>query len=88
MPSSIVDTRFRLTAQSCPPVDVRLRLLDARWVAVADVAGTSQIGLGRTAREAITASLGSLSADARRALLADVALVVPSLAIRRTTAAR
>lgn len=60
-------------------VDVRLRSFGAkqadgsgeRWLAIADIGGAHEIGLGRDLREALTASLASLGAAATVALLAD-----------------
>src|SRR5687767_10465577 len=46
-----------------------------RWLAVADIAGEREIGLGRSPREALTASLSSLGAQATTALLADPQLI-------------
>jgi hypothetical protein len=87
MTASTVETTFQLSASTQdPPIDVRLRLLGGRWVAIAEISGRSAIGLGRTAREALTAAFGSVTVDTRRALLADATLFAPRLAVRRAAA--
>ena len=62
-------------------VDVRLTRRDDRWVAVARVRGQSQVGLGRTAREALAASVGHLDRRAAAALLAEPGLMAASLQV-------
>jgi hypothetical protein len=79
-------TMFRLTAPSLDFwVDVRLRSFGERWIAAAEIGGELEIGLASSARQALAASLASLGASARTALLADPALVVPSLAVLEST---
>lgn len=56
-------------------VDVGLRNFDGRWLAVADIAGEHDIGLGRSAQEALAASLSSLGTAAATALMADPQLL-------------
>lgn len=71
--------RFRLGSSALSDaVDVALRRVGDRWVAVADIAGHRQTGLGVTPGGALAASLGQLSAEHRTALLADPALLGPS----------
>lgn len=41
-------------------VDVRLRDFGSCWMAVADLAGDSELGFGLTAREALRSALASL----------------------------
>jgi len=55
-------------------VDVRLRSWGDRWLAVADIAGESEVGLGRSAREALGNALTPLGELAARAFLADPTL--------------
>lgn len=62
-------------------VDVRLRSFGERWIAAAEIGGEIEIGLGSSAPQALTASLASLGESARAGLLADSALLAPSLAI-------
>ena len=61
----------RLSAPSLDfSVDVRLRSFGGRWIAVADIAGEQELGVGRAAPEALTAALSCLGAGASSALLA------------------
>lgn len=70
------DLQFRLSAPSLSFwVDVRLRCFGDRWIAVAQLAGVQELGLGATARQALTAALEPLGRSAVRALLADLALL-------------
>jgi hypothetical protein len=62
-------------------VDVKLRSFGERWIASAQIAGEVEIGLATTARQALAASLASLGARARAMLLADLALLAPSIAL-------
>lgn len=72
----------RLTAPSLDfSVDVRLRSFGERWIASAEIAGQTQTGLATTARQALSASLASLGDRVRALLLADPALLGPSLAL-------
>jgi len=71
---------FRLRPGSGPQLEVRLRRLTRGWVA--DVAGIGAgPGVGRSARQALTAALQPLGDSTVRALLADLGLLEPSLAI-------
>ena len=77
-----IRVEFRLSAPCVPfPVDVRLRSFGERWVAVADVGGGREIGLGPSPREALTGALRPLGDAATRELLADLALLGPSVEI-------
>ncbi len=68
----VLSLEFRLSAPSLDfCVDVRLRKVGGRWIAVADIAGEHELGLGATARTALTAALSSLPGAAAAALLAD-----------------
>ncbi len=53
-------------------MDVLLRDMNGRWIAVADIAGERELGLGSDAADATADSLRSLGDDAMAALLADV----------------
>jgi hypothetical protein len=55
-------------------VDVWLREFGGRWVAVADIAGEREMGLGRSACDALVASLASLGVEAVSQLLSDPSL--------------
>jgi len=67
-----------------PAVEIRLRRVGERWVAQA--AGV-HVAVGATARQALTAAIRPLGESASRALLADLALLQPSLAVARAGAA-
>jgi hypothetical protein len=80
----LVNVQFRLgVAGPESSVEVSLRSFGDRWMAVAHIGGEPQIGLGRTAREALVGSLVSLGQPAVRALLVDLALLAPSVEIAR-----
>lgn len=85
MRPTLVSVNFRIGAPALDfYVDVRLRNFgdpqavegsDGRWLAVADIAGEHEIGLGSSPRGALLASLSSLGAQATAALLADPQLI-------------
>ena len=82
MTSTATNLDVRLTAPSLDlVVDVNLRSSGERWIAAAEIGGVVEIGLAATARHALAASLGSLGDRARALLLADLALLAPSVAI-------
>jgi hypothetical protein len=67
---------FRLSASSLDFwVDVRLRGYGERWMAVADIGGEPEVGLGHTAHAALQAALVSLGDQAVQALMADPQLL-------------
>jgi len=71
---------FSVRTGDGPALSVRMRRLSLGWVA--DVAGVGAgPGVGRTARQALTAALLPLGNDATRALLADIGLLEPSAAV-------
>ena len=55
-------------------VDVRLRRFGDRWLAVADIGGQPEIGLGQTARSALLGALAPLGSRAAEAFLSDPGL--------------
>ena len=55
-------------------VDIRLRDFDGRWLAVADIAGEYEIGVGTDCRMALTGSLVSFGPDATELLVFDAQL--------------
>jgi hypothetical protein len=78
---TLVSVNFRLTAPDLDFwVDVRLCSFGDRWMAVADIGGDPEVGLGATARLALAGSLTYLGDRAAAALLADPQL----LAVSRT----
>lgn len=63
---------LRLTAPSLDFwVDVRLRSFGDRWIAVAEIAGEPELGLGSEPGEALASALSALGSDAVCALLGD-----------------
>jgi hypothetical protein len=64
-------------------IEVRIRSFGERWIAVAEIAGEPEIGLGRNPREALQAALGSLGERLTRLILADRQLLAPSVEIAR-----
>ena len=62
--------------------DVRLRTAAARWIAVSEACGREVTGIGRTAREAVVASLSWLGPAPLSELLADLCLLDVSLQLR------
>ncbi len=67
-------------------VEVELRRAGERWIAMAVFGGARQIGLGTSPRAALAAALASLDTAAVTVLLADTALLEPSIAIARIAA--
>lgn len=71
---------FSLRTGDGPVLSVRMRRLSLGWVA--DVAGVGAgPGVGRTARQALTAALLPLGDEQTRTVLADLGLLGPSLAV-------
>lgn len=80
----LVSVNFRLaSAELGLDVDVRLRQVDGRWLAVADFDGDPEVGIGASARTALTAALATLGGRAATALMADPQLFAVSAEIRR-----
>lgn len=76
MRATLVSVNFRLSASRLDfHVDVRLRDFDGRWLAVADISGEHEIGLGRSPRGALADALASLGTAATVAFLADPQLI-------------
>jgi hypothetical protein len=84
MTQPAVNVEFRLDADGIGlTIDVRIRSFGDRWMAVAEIDGEPEVGLGRTARQALEASLGSLGQRVTRTILADLQLLAPSVEIAR-----
>jgi hypothetical protein len=64
-------------------VAIRLRELNGRWMAVAEFGAEPEVGIGPTAREALSASLATLGARTAAALMADPQLFGLSTAMRQ-----
>jgi hypothetical protein len=71
---------FTLHPQRAEAVHVRLRRVDARWLAEISSPARS-VGVGGSARQALTAALQPFGDVATRALLADLGLLEPSVAV-------
>ncbi len=81
----LVSVNTRLTAAELGlDVEIRLRQLDGRWLAVADFGGEPEVGIGATAREALAAALTTLGHRAAATLMADPQLFGLSVAIRES----
>jgi hypothetical protein len=76
---------FTLCSPGRTPVQVRMRRMSERWTA--NVSGPiSSVGLGMTARQALTAALERLGDLAVRMLLCDLGLLEPSVAVLQVEA--
>jgi hypothetical protein len=65
-------------------LEIRLRQLDGRWLAVADFGGEPEVGIGATPRVALAAALASLGERAAAILMADPQLFGVSAEIGRS----
>ena len=84
MTKAIVNAEFRLHASGLDfSVDVRLRSWGERWIAVADIGGEPEIGLGRTARQALEGALATLGQRVANAFLNDASLLGASAEVIR-----
>jgi hypothetical protein len=83
MNGSAPTIEFTLRPPGRTPVLVRMRHVSERWTA--NVSGPiSTVGLGVTARQALTAALQPLGDFSVRLLLCDLGLLEPSLAVIET----
>lgn len=81
---TLEEVEFRLRALQVDFwVDVRLRSWGDRWLAVADICGEPEIGLGGSARTALEGALASLGQRAAGAFLTDPALLAATSEIVR-----
>ena len=64
-------------------VDIRLRQLDGRWIAVAAFGDEPEVGIGSSPRDALAASLATLGTRTAAAVMADPQLFSLSAAIRQ-----
>jgi hypothetical protein len=79
----LVSLNFRLAADELGlAVEVRLRELDGRWLAVAEFDGEPEVGIGATPRAALSAALASLGERAAAALMATPQLFAVSAQLR------
>lgn len=81
---SLVSVNVRLGSKELGlDVQVKLRDLGERWLAVAEVGGDPEVGIGATPRAALAAALSTLGDRATAVLMADPQLFGASAAIRR-----
>lgn len=64
-------------------IEIRLRQLDGRWLAVAEFGGEPEVGIGATPRVALAAAFATLGDRAAAVLMADPQLLGVSAAIRQ-----
>ena len=64
-------------------VEIQLRDLEGRWLAVANYGGDPEVGIGATPRAALAAALVTLGERATAVLMADPQLFGVSVAIRQ-----
>lgn len=80
----LVSVNARLASEELGlDLEIRLRQLDGRWLAVADFGAEPEVGIGATARAALGAALATLGPRAAAALMADPQLFGVSVAIRQ-----
>jgi hypothetical protein len=80
----LVSVNARLASEELGiDVDIRLRQLDGRWLAVASYGGDPEVGIGATPRAALAAALTTLGERAAAVLMADPQLFGVSVAIRQ-----
>jgi hypothetical protein len=80
----LVSVNTRLASEELGlDVEIRLRQLDGRWLAVADFGGEPEVGIGATPRTALAAALATLGERAAATLMADPQLLRASIAIRQ-----
>lgn len=82
--ASVVRTEFALAVPGLgPTVEIRLGRFGDRWLAVARIGDDPEVAVGGTARQALEAALAPLGPRIASALLADTALLAPSVEILR-----
>lgn len=80
----LVSVNTRLASEELGlDLEIRLRQLDGRWLAVADFGDDQEVGIGPTPRIALAAALATLGERAAATLMADPQLLGASLAIRQ-----
>ena len=80
MSKSQASIEFTLRPEKAAVVRVRLRRIDARWLAEVS-SPVSSVGVGASARQALTAALQPLGDIQTRLLFADLGLLEPSVAV-------
>jgi hypothetical protein len=77
-----VNTRLRCEDLDLD-VEIRLRELGGRWLAVAEFGGEPELGIGANPRVALAAALATLGERAAAVLMADPQLFGVSVAMRQ-----
>jgi hypothetical protein len=81
----LISVNARLGSQELGiEVGIRLRQLEGRWLAVAELGGDPEVGIGATPRAALTAALATLGQRTAAALMADPQLFGLSAEIRQS----
>lgn len=84
-PPRLVSINTRLVSEELGlDLEIRLRQLDGRWLAVADFGCEPEVGIGATPRVALAAALATLGERAAAILMADPQLFAVSAAITRS----
>lgn len=78
----LISVNARIGSELGLEVEIRLRQLDGRWLAVADFGGEPEVGIGATPRVALAAAFATLGERAAAALMADPQLFGISVALR------
>lgn len=79
----LVSVNARLASEELGlDVDIRLRQLNGRWLAVATFGDEPEVGIGASPRAALSAALATLGDRAAATLMADPELFAVSVAIR------
>ena len=80
----LVSVNARLASEELGlDLEIRLRQMHGRWLAVADFGDEPEVGIGATPRAALAAALATLGERAAAILMADPQLFGVSAAITR-----
>jgi hypothetical protein len=80
----LVSVNARLVSEELGlDLEIRLRQLDGRWLAVAEFGDEPEVGIGATPRAALAAALATLGERAAAIIMADPQLFGVSAAIRQ-----
>lgn len=81
----LVSVNARLASEELGlDLEIRLRQLDGRWLAVAEFGDEPEVGIGATPRDALAAALATLGERAAAIIMADPQLFGISAAIGRS----
>lgn len=80
----LVSVNARLASEELGlDVDIRIRQLDGRWLAVAEFGAEPEVGIGATPRVALAAALATLGERTAAVLMADPQLFGVSVQVRQ-----